>query len=178
MGGLANDADGPDLGFLLLPRDTLGDLQSKSVFFNMTKGKENALEMAEKADLHAVAGVVAEWTIDLTTERPDTLLKQMRTLFGAGRIVSEQESGRFDLKDFKVDLPSTVDPPRSYGGVSGGGLWRVKFADESRSTVVRRVLVGVAFYELPRGDGDMIIRCHGPRSLYNTLVPKIQDVCA
>jgi Family of unknown function (DUF6869) len=59
------------------------------------------------------------------------------------------------------------DAPKSFGGVSGGGLWRILAyisPDTGKIDWLQR-LKGVAFYEFPPKNGGRVLRCHGPSSL-------------
>ena len=68
----------------------------------------------------------------------------------------------------------------SFGGVSGGGVWRVpvyrkKGDPKGAEYYQNRTLAGVAFYEenhLP--DGRFFVRTHGPKSLYRTFLPELR----
>ena len=71
-----------------------------------------------------------------------------------------------------------LSPPTSYGGTSGGGLWRLyaePTADGKERLVLSRLL-GVAYYETDRTNRwrNKII-CHGPRSVYYTLAEAIRS---
>jgi hypothetical protein len=74
--------------------------------------------------------------------------------------------GEYDYFDVGVD---TSDPgmPKTFGGVSGGGLWKVRAycsCSAGRIDWVRS-LEGVAFYELDADNDRRIIRCHGLKSV-------------
>jgi len=62
---------------------------------------------------------------------------------------------------------TAADAPKSFGGVSGGGLWRIlAYISPTTGKIdwLQR-LKGVAFYEFPPKDGGRVLRCHGPSSL-------------
>ena len=70
--------------------------------------------------------------------------------------------------------------PKSYEGMSGGGIWAVCFGrDEAgRPTVVDRRLVGVAYYQTGGvKPEDRHIIAHGPWALYERLFPAICALC-
>jgi hypothetical protein len=81
------------------------------------------------------------------------------------------KKGDWDYFDFKATLhPHT--PAESFGGVSGGGLWRVQIyphpdSGEIESTVA---LEGVAFWEHGTSHGKGVIRCHGVESVRKVLL--------
>lgn len=164
---------GPDLGFLRLQTVDVQNLKTTGNFVNLGKmgGTVRASEQPAPPYVDAVVGVVAEWTNDPPPKRPSTRRKEFALLFGCGTVVSKRTVNGFDLCDFEVSYPDDLGPPSSYGGMSGGGLWRVYFeVDGNGQNLVRENrLVGVAFYQYPC-EGKQRIVCHGPRSVYRHLV--------
>ena len=83
--------------------------------------------------------------------------------------------GDFDYVDLREDrkFPGI---PKDFGGVSGGGLWRVRvFGSPENAEIERRwSLEGVAFFQLPLPDDNVVIRCHGIDSVQAAmkLVPR------
>jgi hypothetical protein len=69
--------------------------------------------------------------------------------------------------------PYSENFPRSYGGVSGGGIWLsvVQHYDMLKVQPAYGVpiLMGVAFYETAPTRGQRVIIGHGPRSIYENL---------
>ena len=84
--------------------------------------------------------------------------------------------GDFDYVDLKED---TTFPgvPKDFGGVSGGGLWRVQVFGSPGNAEIRRKwsLEGVAFYQLKISDSQMVIRCHGQDNIRAAMkvVPRV-----
>lgn len=81
----------------------------------------------------------------------------------------------WDYSYVRLDLDANPEIPRDYGGVSGGGLWRVKFrVSEDRKTMHVEmpsrdiVLVGVLFYQSATQGLRLI--AHGPNSVYEGVV--------
>jgi hypothetical protein len=69
------------------------------------------------------------------------------------------------------------ETPKSFGGVSGSGLWRFSLAKSSESEIkpLDFQFAGVAFYQLPdTDDGIATVRFHGPRSVYERLLPQVR----
>lgn len=78
----------------------------------------------------------------------------------------------FDYREVELDLrDETVD---SFGGISGGGLWRVTiYIDEETGKVASAAtLDGVAFWSHGVRNGFGLIRCHGPQSILTALLLK------
>jgi hypothetical protein len=171
-----DDDSGPDLGFLRLPMVNVQNLRATNSFLNI--GIRHGVELSAhqgSAYVDAVAGVVSEWTRDLVPLRPATRMKGFELLYCGGTVTSKYQSGAFDLCRFRPDFEAGIKPPTSYGGVSGGGLWRTYFVPDGSNRVIENRLVGVAFYELPEKDGTLELICHGPCSVYSHAIGKIRQ---
>jgi hypothetical protein len=167
---------GPDLGFLRLPPLNVENLRATNSFHNIA-AKRDAVAAAQPAIAYidAVIGVVAEWTKDAVPTRPSTRYKNFELLFCGGKIVSKDSAGFFDLCRFEPSFQEGVPPPSSYGGVSGGGIWRIYFEPDGSNHVHENRLVGLAFYEWPASDGSHHLICHGPRSIYDHLIDAVRE---
>jgi hypothetical protein len=166
--------NGPDLGFLRLPPLNAQNLRATNSFRDISS-KRDAVTASQPgtAYVDAVVGVVAEWTKDLPSH-PSTRLKSFDLLFCCGTVVANDQVGNFDVYTFKPDFESPISPPSTYGGVSGGGLWRIYFIPDGSNRVLERRLIGAAFYEL-RADDALRVRCHGPGSVYDRLIGKVLE---
>jgi hypothetical protein len=99
--------------------------------------------------------------------------KQFKLLLSAGTVRALREEGGFDLFNLKPSLPM---PPASYGGVSGGAVWRFLTERNGDQLVVTgKQLIGVPFYEIGPDDGPLDLICHGPQSIYNRLAKVVID---
>ena len=158
------DAQGPDLGFLRLPMLNVQNLAATNNFLNI--GSRHGVEQsAHKGNAHvdAVAGVVSEWTRDVPSLRPASRIKTFELLYCGGTSTFKYQPAAFDLCNFRPDFEPGKKPPASYGGVSGGGLWRTYFVPDGNNQMIENRLVGVAFYERPSANGSLELICHGPR---------------
>jgi hypothetical protein len=91
-------------------------------------------------------------------------------------IVSEGTSsyrGDFDYLDFRIPVNLLGEDRNSFGGLSGGGVWRIWVftADNARGFEAEATPFGVAFHQSQIVDGERSIRCHGPKSLARALSP-------
>jgi hypothetical protein len=95
---------------------------------------------------YAVVGVVAEWT-----EKAAASAKARKMivsgLFGAAKNLREFNEGGTDLVEVEIDHGEGPKIPKSYGGVSGGGLWelRVEVDEKLKPVKINKRLHGVAF---------------------------------
>ena len=79
---------------------------------------------------------------------------------------TQRRTGDFDYLDYEMDL-AMPGVPRRFGGVSGGGVWRVWlfYSPDTGRIDWEMSFHGVAFYELDIANEHRPIRCHGPDSL-------------
>lgn len=79
-----------------------------------------------------------------------------------------------DYLDYEFDL-SLAGMPRAFGGVSGGGAWRIwlYWFEETGEIDWAMSLHGVAFYEFPIIEERRTVRCHGPDSIRASLAAEI-----
>lgn len=169
--------EGPDLGFLKLPPVNVSNLQATNSFLNLEKSDDEILDINNSVSDHVdvVLGVVEEWTERHAGERPTERVVVLQMLAGYGDIIKTTEKNDFDFYTFLASYDDDFRKPDSYGGVSGGGLWRIfvqKNEDGDRE-VLSRSLIGLAFYEEHGDNGCHTIVCHGVKSIYRQLTAKL-----
>jgi hypothetical protein len=147
--------DAPDIAFLKIPEADGRNLEAAgAVFYNLGLAREFAASNPEHrmSKCYAVVGVVGEWT----EEGPASLGKGKKIdvggLFGAAKGLREFKEGNTDLVEVEIDHAAGPKIPKSYGGVSGGGLWElhVELDKQLKPVDVNKRLHGVAF----RQSGD------------------------
>jgi hypothetical protein len=159
--------EGPDLGFVELPLPTVGTIEAKKSFYNLDKWRDHWLANPKvpPGDFAMISGAAEVWSTDDSPSGGFRRVKQFRGLYGEGVIGEHRLEGENDYLDFEVEYGEDSDGPDQYQGLSGGGLWHLP-EDQSATAV----LAGVAFYELPGSKGKGIIKCHGPLSVFQSLV--------
>lgn len=173
------DELGPDLAFVRLPDHKVASIDQHAVILNLEKDDERARAGAPDNTV----------TVDVVTGGVEALGQKIS--FRANRKLIVQESllhvgyttklpdGRegFDRLEFTPVPDSQFVPPHSYGGMSGGGCFRVYFpADKKPGTAdpLAFHLNGVVFFEtFTDGKPDKLI-CHGPASLREKLLPAVR----
>lgn len=176
--GDGTSSKGPDLGFLRLPLNTISELNATNVYFNLSARRDGALKPSRSGPyFEAIAGVIAEWTVELPDENPFYRLKGFHSLLGIGLVVKEHVHDGLDLFEFEVSYDNAINAPSSFAGLSGGPLWRIylKQHDSSELAVIDKKIIGLAFYQSDIVDGKRIITCHGPKSVYGRLIDAIQN---
>ena len=164
---------GPDLAFVRLPIATANALKADSSFANFDKQSASAFsEIPDGVKSHdAVVGVVACWLSD-TIDDGKLIITPIQALHNVGTAKSISPSGGFDRLQFNPLPEADFKLPKSYGGTSGGGLWRALTNDEN--VYFEKRLLGVAFYERQNDDGTLVVICHGPQSTYVELAKRIR----
>jgi len=165
---------GPDIAFIKLPDTKASILEMHGTFLNVDRHHELTTERRQTDDfyLDAVVGLVEEWDKTVTM-RDKVKVIRLDALTNVGRAtkLSDGQQG-FDRLLFEPTPEEGFALPSSYGGVSGGGLFRVYVDDEFVSRVT---LFGVAFWETKlNGKAEKIV-CHGPDSIYRILIPIVKQ---
>jgi hypothetical protein len=137
-----------DIAFIHLPPHLVGNIAKDCVFLdaekNFTKPEPDAALGSPLIRVHSVFGLVEDFTGPTTRKngRATTLLRGVLTS-GALRDLNAMNA---TLECYQENLP---DLPKSFGGTSGGGLWRVylrKRQDGSLEALHHR-LIGIASRE-------------------------------
>jgi hypothetical protein len=148
---------GPDLAMLRIPSEHVGGIKAFHVFEVL-----NAPARLLNVDC------LECWVAIGTPKELGSFTKNHAEVQISGRFVDPQDHrrGEYDYFDFQMDTTSP-NMPKSFGGFSGGGLWRILVycSPETGKIDWAQRLKGVAFYEFPVESGHRIIRCHGPKSI-------------
>lgn len=150
---------GPDIVALEIPPCAVGTIKAMRGFYEMDGGLK-AMVNCSRNEVYLLMGTPEV----LGTYTPQHASVQIHGMWD--RSISPFTEGEWDYFYFNGALPEGT-PGNTFGGVSGGGLWRVQIyphpeRDEVASTVV---LEGVAFYELGTTQCRGFIRCHGVTSI-------------
>jgi hypothetical protein len=137
---------GEDISFIHLPPHLVENIAKDCVFLDADKNftKPQPDDYSSPIQVHSVFGLVEHFTGATTRQdgRATTLLKGVLT----SGVLREFGALTATLECFKENLP---DLPASFGGTSGGGLWRVyvrRYHDGSFKAVHYRLL-GIASNE-------------------------------
>lgn len=173
-------ADGPDIGFLKLAALDVSNLQARSNFHNLERRittYKNPPESGQLA-LEAIVGTIDELTTTNVAAASIQSLYQARVelVDFVAREVHTKNSRTFDLLRYRPQVPGGYVPPRSYEGMSGGGLWRAYCSkNSSNEDVIDDLLIwGVAFHQSLPDQTGRVITCHGPTSVYEMLIEAVR----
>jgi hypothetical protein len=147
---------GPDLVLLRMPADSIGTIEAYKSYWNMQRHVDINAEVLEVMILMGTPAALGEFT--------DTHAELQITGMFLGP-EKEQERDGFDYLDYEIDL-SYPEVPRNFGGVSGGGVWRVfLYCSQDGEIDWKMSFHGTAYYQLRIVDNHRTIRCHGPKSI-------------
>lgn len=156
----ASEDWGPDLIFLRIPEEHLGTIKAYQSFYDPEVDGKKSLNV-NHVEMWVLMGAPAAFG-KFTRIHADIEINGLFANIGPGCY----NRGDFDYYDLEMNL-SAPGVPASFGGVSGGGLWRVMAHCSCSGGNIDwlRILEGVAFYQSPIVGGRRIVRCHGPKSI-------------
>jgi len=162
---------GPDVAILKIPSPFIPTISAHKSFLNLDLQKENYRTSPPTIEnrLWAVTGMVGE--LSEIQDHPETRTTEGHVHGEAffSVVHDRHERNGFDYFDLGADL-SLSGVPSSFGGVSGGGLWEIKLSmSESTNEIYwdgKRHLRGVAYWQSECLKDHRVIRCHGPKSIY------------
>jgi hypothetical protein len=123
--------------------------------------------------IDAAAGVVGEMTPP-ATQHENRIVLFANGLINVGTFVAKSHgTANFDLIRLEPRPGAEFTLPSTYGGMSGGGMWRifVREKQDGGCEVVERRLVGVSFFETASPNRHII--GHGLDSLFRHLLLEI-----
>jgi hypothetical protein len=158
---------GPDIVFLRVPPAHVGAIEVHRVFWNLAR--KLTLAHVICIDLRVLMGT-PEQLGQLTDIHADLQITGLFSTPVIERYSSLQapEAIRRDYDYVDLDMDLTLPGvPQTFGGVSGGGLWRVLvyWSDTTNEITWKKDIEGVAFHESDIINGHRTVRCHGPQSI-------------
>lgn len=148
---------GPDLVLLRIPPARIGEIKAFKVFYAFPVGGSPTIQR-ECIQTHLLMGTPH----GLGKFKQDHASVQIIGTEVA--VPGPQLHNSFDYFDLKTGVPQ---PAKNFGGVSGGGLWRILIYPDPETGKIDSVaeLKGVAFFEIDVVEGRGTVRCHGPESI-------------
>lgn len=171
------DEYGPDIEFIIIPPDQVESVLARCQFYNLSKNPtQRQAQTLEREGFALIAGFPHE----LENDQPgaygfDKIVEQHGLGFITGADKREERDG-FDYLELGVTYNEKTNPPQSFGGVSGAGVWHFKLfkKDDEPISAARYdpsqfLLMGVAFYQSAITAGQRFIRAHGQTTIYEFL---------
>jgi hypothetical protein len=179
-----NNQWGPDLGFILLPAADpfTRSLDAKKTFCDLSFRTTDKLRAgSSKSGFFAFAGYIDEERRPIP---PSHGFDGGEILYGYAFPTGPRENpieppeNGYDYIELGTDRASSTTMPNSFGGVSGGGLWKVEINSRDgmpgNEELGEVTFCGVVYYEYEINTQNPYVRCHGPVSVYERLVPDLR----
>jgi hypothetical protein len=169
---------GPDMAFLKLPVEIASNLEVNSSFVSFERQLSNAFcdPPPDTQALDGVVGIIAEWSDKEPVAMGSLDVTTIRGLLNVGAAVEIEPADGCDRLRFDVLPADDFTLPESYGGTSGGGVWRAftQMRADQKKYLVQLRLLGVAFYQSDATNGSRSIICHGPKTIYDRMFTAIR----
>ena len=173
VGTQTNDSFGPDLAVIMLPEYIAGMIKPKNPFWNISYNAKDVLSqnIDPEIGLCFVCGVIGEWTKISGPTGSFSKILNCQCLCGYVGIEKYWNHGVFDYLKLSVNYENRFDLPGSFGGVSGGGIWRVILhrSKEGAISYSDLLFLGVAIQQTPTENNLRSIVGHDWRSIYEVL---------
>ena len=163
---------GPDLALIELPSIKLYQFKEHKAFLNLEKASlEDIINNYNNNGVWIISGCANESAIRLGGNRNFHEIIAFTYTFWFGGFDRVWEKDGFDYIEAKAIYDEENEPPNSFRGVSGGGLWQVPLnrVESGDLEIVNFILAGVAFYQTEIVDDYRFVRCHGKMSIYSKL---------
>jgi len=161
---------GPDMALLKLAPSDVATIKAHKSFLNLQQQKAALAENPPiiGKGLWAVTGMVGEFTEVQSNPNLRAVTCHIHGEAFISAVQQTHERNGYDYFDLgaQLELPGT---PSSFGGVSGGGLWQIRLLKSKSGEIAwdgKRYFRGVAFWQSEIKDGYRMIRCHGPKSIF------------
>jgi hypothetical protein len=173
---------GPDLAFIRIPNvgDFFDALVRRKSFVPLEVASQLALKVANKQHRFAAIGgfIWEETEVDRSDPRYSAVEVFKGNAFTGGKRRKKRPEGLHDFIDVEIDR-NLVATPVSFRGLSGGGLWtfgvgETRVDGSKVLTHTDLVLSGVEFYQFSPLSKRARVRCHGPKSLFEFLLPAVR----
>lgn len=133
----AIDSNGPDLGAMVFAPSIAGAIAARKTFYSLELRRDRLL--SNPPDLHDgfwfVNGFIEEWTVEERGRDGYSLIKGFYNLSGAGGPEAAAVVGEHDYFTFPVSYGERSVAPKSFAGMSGGGLWQVPLTRDANGQI-------------------------------------------
>lgn len=174
--GIPNAEDsGPDLSVIVLPEMLGRTIGSHKFFTDISVNSSERIKNCQAIDgLWCAFGFPSHYHEPLEPSAPNKKNTYLPGVTLYTNVSRRLERDGFDFLHLDVGELSgnLAQPPPSFGGMSGGSVWKVPLVSSQVGSVPTAnckdaLLAGVVFYQERDDQGELIeLYCHGPRSIY------------
>jgi hypothetical protein len=171
---------GPDLAYIGLPSERIVGIGMFKQFYDLEHDRDELLNSPPDPRLGVwfVNGIPKEFTKYEPSAGGFDAALSFRGLCGAGGANRIFEEIGFDYIEVLVEYEEENELPKSFGGISGGGLWYVPVViEDGVPKAARYLLAGTPISETAEiVDGKRTILCHGWKSIYDICYDTISSI--
>jgi len=179
VGTFSQDQIGPDLAVIILPENIISTLKAKKLFWDISNHIQTVLSKPITQNLRnrlwIVCGFPEVWSKDMGPVAGFDETKSCCCLCGFTGAEEYWTKDEFDYIKLSVRYENGADLPKTFGGVSGGGVWSVELyrSEDGKITSSNPLFLGVAIRETPTENNLRSIIAHSWRSIYEVVPSKI-----
>jgi len=178
-----DDYSGPDLAVIVFPDSDpkLGEIRARKLFYDISLHREERLAEALLDDgLWVIVGNPVRMQKMEPASRGFTSVIDSEGLAALATVSQREDDGTFDFIHLALNDLKAHDFPEHFGGMSGGGVWRIPLLKKKGDPLSRiypgaEVLAGVVFFQTAVRDDSCEIRCHAAKSVYERVYEKLAD---
>ena len=171
------DADGPDLGAIVLPEANIGALKAAKSFYNVdqriARFASNYIDVGRGMWFNF--GVIAEGSRVLPSEGQFVEVTGHWGMCGVSACPTVSHREGLEYLESRVPYAEPKpDIPHSFGGISGGGFWQVLLRRDANGVIHagESILSGITFYQTGIEANVRRLRSHGRDAIYE-LIPRL-----
>ena len=171
-----DECDGPDLSVIIFPENVISEITARKSFFNVSIRREERLAgCSNNNGLWCAVGNPKFYESSMLPSHGFSEVVDLRGIVLYTAISKRELRRDFDYIHLNVNYPDLVGDaalPDRFGGLSGGGVWRLSLIKATANSqpeidLLSACLAGVVYCETLRDGRPEELRCHGPRSIYN-----------
>lgn len=168
--GSGSEDSGPDLALLAIPAPFVPQILAHKSVLDLSQERNKFFADPSRPDfgLWGVTGMVEGLSSVRQRLEQGTIQVEVHECSFFGGIDGTHDRDGYDYLDVGVDMGLAAVPP-SFGGVSGGALWRIVLSKNKTGQILwggKKDFHGVAFWQSATREGRRVIRCHGRKSLF------------
>jgi len=168
--GAGSEDSGPDLALLAIPAPFVSQIRAHKSALDLSQQRSKFLADPSHRDsaLWAVTGMVEGFSSFQEHLAEGSIEAQVHARSFFGGIDGTHERDGYDYLDAGVDM-GLAGVPTSFGGLSGGPLWQIVLSMNRTRQIFwngKKYVQGVAFWQSAIQEKRRVIRCHGPKSVF------------
>lgn len=175
------DSEGPDLAVIQLPVQGIGYIRSSKSFYDLVKASERSRShlIPFEFGFWFSFGVIGETRKDLGPDSRFNSVTGYQALCGMSGNPRTCVVDDYDYLEILVDWEGREkDIPRTFGGMSGGGIWQVEMVVSANGLIepLSPILSGMVFYETEVVGGQRKLRGHGRQSIHEAVLKHFEGI--